>query len=65
MKLSSQLVPLAKQHLHQVNKIEQQAHSHPWSESLISDINSRGAFHHVMLVDGEVVGYFYAQDIVG
>ena len=32
---------------------------------MIRDVNSRGACHHVMLVDGKVVGYFYAQNIVG
>ncbi|EGA70115.1 ribosomal-protein-alanine acetyltransferase [Vibrio sinaloensis DSM 21326] len=59
------ITPLAKQHLEQVYRIECLAHSHPWSESLIGDINSRGAFHHVMLEQDKVVGYFYAQNIVG
>ncbi|CAH0538788.1 ribosomal protein S18-alanine N-acetyltransferase [Vibrio marisflavi] len=65
MKSNIKLVPLAGEHLKQVQQIEKQAHSHPWSESLIADINSRGAFHHVMIVDEQVVGYFYAQNIVG
>lgn len=59
------IIPLATKHLEQVSRIENLAHSHPWSESLLSDIDSRGAFHHVMLEKDEVVGYFYAQNIVG
>ncbi|MDW3116142.1 ribosomal protein S18-alanine N-acetyltransferase, partial [Vibrio sp. 1727] len=34
-------------------------------ESLVRDLSSRGACHHVMVEDGSVVGYFYAQNIVG
>jgi ribosomal-protein-alanine N-acetyltransferase len=32
---------------------------------MVNDVNSRGACHHVLLVDGVLVGYFYAQNIVG
>lgn len=35
------------------------------AESLVRDLSSRGACHHVMVEDGSVVGYFYAQNIVG
>ncbi|MEF1296499.1 ribosomal protein S18-alanine N-acetyltransferase [Vibrio parahaemolyticus] len=31
----------------------------------VRDLSSRGACHHVMVEDGSVVGYFYAQNIVG
>lgn len=60
-----QFEPLSCSHLDEVWAIEQNAHSHPWSESMIRDVNSRGASHHVLVVDGNVVGYFYAQNIVG
>jgi ribosomal-protein-alanine N-acetyltransferase len=54
------------QHLDAVWQIEQAAHSHPWAESLIRDLTSRGACHHVLLSETEqILGYFYAQDIVG
>lgn len=59
------LIPLAESHCDAVYAIETQAHSHPWSAKMIRDIQSRGACHHVLLVDDKVVGYFYAQNIVG
>lgn len=60
-----QITPMTEEHLDQVWQIEQQAHSHPWAESLIRDLSSRGACHHVLLKEKQVVGYFYAQNIVG
>ncbi len=63
--MSLQILALEPQHLARVSEIERAAHSHPWSDTLLSDIHSRGACHHVLLVDGQLVGYFYAQNIVG
>jgi ribosomal-protein-alanine N-acetyltransferase len=63
--MTHEIVPLTDAHLTSVIKIENSAHSHPWAESLIRDVNSRGACHHVLLVDQQIVGYFYAQNIVG
>jgi ribosomal-protein-alanine N-acetyltransferase len=60
-----EITPMGAEHLDQVWQIEQQAHSHPWAESLVRDLSSRGACHHVMLEDAQVVGYFYGQNIVG
>ncbi len=60
-----QLLPTSEQHLDSVWRIEQAAHSHPWSETMIRDLNSRGACHHTMIVNDEIVGYFFAQNIVG
>ncbi|NOI76407.1 ribosomal-protein-alanine N-acetyltransferase [Vibrio coralliilyticus] len=59
------LLPLANAHLDSVYSIETQAHTHPWSETMIRDVTSRGACHHVLMDDDKVVGYFYAQNIVG
>lgn len=59
------IVALERTHLPAVKAIEPKAHSHPWSDKLLSDLDSRGAEHHAMLVDQELVGYFYAQHIVG
>ncbi|RTZ15096.1 ribosomal-protein-alanine N-acetyltransferase [Vibrio aquaticus] len=59
------IFPLSEEHLEQVFRIECSAHSHPWSETMIRDVNSRGARHHVLVTEGRVVGYFYAQNIVG
>lgn len=58
-------IPLAPEHLGDVHRIERLAHTHPWSETLIRDIDSRGACHHVMFDGDKLVGYFYAQNIVG
>ncbi|MDW1684742.1 GNAT family N-acetyltransferase, partial [Vibrio sp. Vb2942] len=63
--MTIEILPMCSEHVEQVWQIEQQAHSHPWSESLVRDLSSRGACHHVMVEDGSVVGYFYAQNIVG
>ena len=52
-------------HLDDIWRIEQTAHSHSWAESMIRDLESRCAQHRVMLVGGKVVGYFYAQNVVG
>lgn len=59
------LLPLAETHLESVYSIEIQAHTHPWTETMIRDVTSRGACHHVLIDDDKVVGYFYAQNIIG
>ena len=63
--MTNQFIPLNPSHVEQVWAIEQQAHSHPWKASMIEDVNSRGACHYVLMVGDKVVGYFYAQNIVG
>ncbi|EJE4552677.1 ribosomal protein S18-alanine N-acetyltransferase [Vibrio parahaemolyticus] len=63
--MTIEILPMCSEHVEQVWQIEQQAYSHPWAESLVRDLSSRGACHHVMVEDGSVVGYFYAQNIVG
>ncbi|WGW00847.1 ribosomal protein S18-alanine N-acetyltransferase [Vibrio sp. YMD68] len=63
--MTFEILPLSESHLTSVYAIEQSAHTHPWSESMIRDVNSRGGCHHAMLVGDSVVGYFYAQNIVG
>ncbi len=57
--------PLSECYLQDVWRIESAAHSHPWSKTMIDNIQSRGAFHHVLLQGGTVAGYFYAQNIAG
>lgn len=63
--MTLQIIPLAVEHLDDVYRIEVSAHSHPWSENMIRDVKSRGACHHVLLDGDRLVGYFYAQNIVG
>lgn len=63
--MNVKLIKLTDAHLDDVWRIEQVAHSHPWAESMIRDLNSRGAHHCGLLVDDRLVGYFYSQNIVG
>ncbi|MDV7106105.1 ribosomal protein S18-alanine N-acetyltransferase [Vibrio sp. TH_r3] len=63
--MNNQIKPLEEAFLQDVWRIEQVAHSHPWKQSMINDVNSRGACHHVLVSEETVVGYFYAQNIVG
>ncbi|MCA2015207.1 ribosomal protein S18-alanine N-acetyltransferase [Vibrio tritonius] len=63
--MSVSFVALSECYLDAVWAIEQSAHSHPWKQSMIYDLKSRGQLHSAMLVDDKVVGYFYAQNIVG
>lgn len=64
--METHLIPMQPNHLEQVWKIEQQAHSHPWAKSMIDDLSSRGAMHYVLTNNAsQVLAYFYAQNIVG
>ncbi|PWI35256.1 ribosomal-protein-alanine N-acetyltransferase [Vibrio albus] len=57
--------PLQTEHLADVWQIEQAAHSHPWAKSMIDNLSSRGAMHYGLFREGQLLGYFYAQNIVG
>ncbi|WP_375751172.1 ribosomal protein S18-alanine N-acetyltransferase [Vibrio sp. HN007] len=60
------LQPMKPEHLSQIWQIECSAHTHPWSQTMINDLSSRGACHYSLLDEtGNVAGYFYAQNIVG
>ena len=37
--------------------------THPWSETMIRDLESRGACHHVLEVDGQVVPDRYRPNV--
>ncbi len=63
--MTYQIKPLAEEHLLAVWNIEQSAHTYPWAQSMINDVNSRGACHYVLMNEAQLVGYFYAQNIVG
>jgi ribosomal-protein-alanine N-acetyltransferase len=56
---------MVESHLDDIWEIECRAHAFPWKESLIRQLNSRGACHYTLVVHGNVAGYFYAQNIVG
>jgi [ribosomal protein S18]-alanine N-acetyltransferase len=63
--MTIQIIETTDNHLDQIWAIEQQAHSHPWTEGSIRNLKSRCASNRVMLEGDEVLGYYYAQDVVG
>nr|WP_192867680.1 ribosomal protein S18-alanine N-acetyltransferase [Thaumasiovibrio occultus] len=65
MAISLHLVPMTEQHHDQVWAIEQQAHAYPWSESLIRQTPSKIGFNRVWVEQGNVLGYFYGQQVAG
>ncbi len=56
---------LRPEHVPAIWHIEQAAHSHPWSQSMIGDLSGRGAMHYGLFRGEQLLGYFYAQNIVG
>lgn len=65
-----QIKALQPSDLDGVWQIEQQAHSHPWSETMIRDIahkNSKNNSKYQFALWGEdqLVGYLYSQNVVG
>ena len=65
-----QITPLQNEHLDAVWKIEQIAHSHPWSESMIRDLSHQNSpnsskYQFALWADEQLVGYVYSQNIVG
>lgn len=45
--------------------IEQQSHTHPWSEKLFLSNFGQRYFNYLLLKDGQVVGYFVASSVAG
>ncbi|OEF25849.1 ribosomal protein S18-alanine N-acetyltransferase [Vibrio rumoiensis] len=65
-----QTLPLITEHLDAVWAIEQQAHSHPWAQSMIRDLshqNTPNSSKHQfgLWLDQTLVGYYYSQNVVG
>lgn len=67
---SLQILPLAVDHIDAVWAIEQQAHSHPWSQNMIRDLthqnspnSSKNQFG--LWLNQTLVGYYYSQNVVG
>ena len=62
--MNKQYRTLEERDLQVIWEIEQKAHAYPWSKSTVNDIAGRGASHLVLLMDENIVGYFYAQKIL-
>jgi len=48
-----------------VTAIENQAHSHPWSEKLFLSNFGQRYFNHALLLNDTVIGYFVASAVAG
>lgn len=60
-----QVVPMGLTDIASVTKIEQQAHSHPWSEKLFLSNFGQRYFNHALLHEGQLIGYFVASAVAG
>ncbi|MGF1867772.1 ribosomal protein S18-alanine N-acetyltransferase [Enterovibrio norvegicus] len=63
--MNAELLTLDEQWFDAVIKIERAAHSHPWAESMLAQAETKFACNRVLVVDGDVVGYFYGQCVAG
>ncbi|SHO55276.1 ribosomal protein S18-alanine N-acetyltransferase [Vibrio quintilis] len=63
--MSLQFVPVEPRHFARITAIESRAHQFPWKPSMLQNLEGRGAFNFALLLNDEVIGYFYAQNIVG
>ena len=59
------ILPMAFLDIKAVLTIEQQCHSHPWSETLfLSNFGTR-YFNHILQWEDEIIGYFVASHVAG
>ncbi|WP_022942346.1 ribosomal protein S18-alanine N-acetyltransferase [Psychromonas hadalis] len=59
------IVPMGFADIQTVCHIEQQSHTHPWSEKLFLSNFGQRYFNYLLLKDGQVVGYFVASSVAG
>lgn len=57
--------PMALSDLEQVQIIEQQAHTHPWSEKLFLSNFGKRYFNHILSIQNGVAGYYVASYVAG
>jgi len=62
---SLQVVPMGLADIAAVTAIENQAHSHPWSEKLFLSNFGQRYFNHALLLNDTVIGYFVASAVAG
>lgn len=60
-----QVVAMGLTDITSVTAIENQAHSHPWSEKLFLSNFGQRYFNHVLLLNDAVIGYFVASAVAG
>jgi ribosomal-protein-alanine N-acetyltransferase len=59
------IVAMAVGDLPDVLSIETLAHSHPWSEKIFLSNFGKRYINHILMLDGEVAGYFIASYVAG
>lgn len=60
-----QIVPMGLADIKQVTEIENQAHTHPWSEKLFLSNFGQRYFSHIAMLNDVVIGYFVASAVAG
>ncbi|MGF1681060.1 ribosomal protein S18-alanine N-acetyltransferase [Photobacterium minamisatsumaniensis] len=63
--MTHNIVLLEPHHLDDVWRIEQAAHLYPWAESMIRKAPNKIAANYGFEVDGQLVGYCFAQLVAG
>lgn len=63
--MTVRIVDFSDEYLDDVWAIEQKAHAHPWQMMSVFGWQSPMQCHRVLLLDGNVAGYYYAQNAVG
>ncbi len=64
-KMKVELLPIDDQWVNAIVNIERTAHTHPWSDSMLRQSPTKFSCNRVLLIEGDVIGYFYAQCISG
>ncbi|WP_413694204.1 ribosomal protein S18-alanine N-acetyltransferase [Psychromonas sp. KJ10-2] len=59
------IISMAINDLPNVLTIESAAHSHPWSEKLFMSNFGKRYINHILLLNGQIVGYFIASYVAG
>jgi ribosomal-protein-alanine N-acetyltransferase len=62
---SLNVVPMGFADISAVTQIEQQSHTHPWSEKLFLSNFGQRYFNHLIQLNDEVIGYFVASAVAG
>lgn len=63
--MNIQILPFQNEYIDDIWEIEQKSHAHCWQMMSIFAWQSPMQCNQVLLVDGHVVGYYYAQNVVG
>ncbi|OEE85691.1 ribosomal-protein-alanine N-acetyltransferase [Enterovibrio norvegicus FF-162] len=63
--MKTEILPMDDRWLDAVVSIERAAHSHPWAESLLRKPPTKFGCNRVLVMNDDVVGYFFAQCVAG